>query len=186
MEAWRRMGLVSFSGPMIAGTQLTRLDAAGLDVYFSALTSLDPPAPLTGNAVRVVAPGSGEGVLLGGNLTLLCCLAAAGRLLSFTGAVLLIEDTNEPPYRIDRMLTVLRLGGHLDGVAGIAAGEFTGGVTPASLDALLADRLGDLSAPIIAGVDFGHGTRNRLLPLGARARLETSPPRICLLEAGVC
>ncbi len=184
-EIWRRLGLVTFSGPMIAGAQFSKLADADLDLYFATLTRDEPPPPLGGDEARVVLAGEAEGPLLGGNLSLLCHLAAAGRLPSLAGAVLLLEDVHEPPYRIDRMLTALRLGGHLDGVAGVAAGEFGPAIEPMLLDSLFVDRLGDLIAPIVAGLPLGHGERNRLIPLGVRVRLTTAPAQVAFFASGV-
>lgn len=186
LELWRRTSLVTFSGPMIAGTQLGRLDQGERDVYFATLTDTAPPPPLRGDRARVVRPGDAVGPFLGGNLTLLSHLAAAGHLPSLAGAVLFFEDINEPPYRLDRMLTALKLGGHLEGIAGFVGGDFGTKIEPGVIDAILIDRLGDLCVPIVAGLDVGHGRRNRLVPLGVPVRLTTQPPEVTFLEGGVC
>jgi muramoyltetrapeptide carboxypeptidase len=154
-------------------------------VYFATLADDAPPLPLVAQDARAVLAGAAEGPLLGGNLTMLCHLATAGRLPKLAGAILLLEDIHEAPYRIDRMLTSLRLGGHLDGVAGIAGGEFGPTVDPTLLDAIFVDRLGDLVAPIVTGLPIGHGERNRLTPLGVRVRLTAEPPSVVFLEGGV-
>ncbi len=186
LELWRRHNLATFSGPMIAGTQLSKMSDVDLDVYFDTLTSPEPPPPVSGSEVRVVLRGEAEGPLLGGNLTLLCHAAAAGCLPDLTGAIVFLEDIFEAPYRLDRMLTVLRLGGHLDKIAGIAGGQFGPQVDEILLDTIFLDRLGDLGVPIIMGLDIGHGEKNRLVPVGPRGRLETSPPSLRFLSAGVC
>jgi muramoyltetrapeptide carboxypeptidase len=186
LELWRRFNLVTFSGPMIAGTQLAKLDEATRAAYFATLMETTPPPPLAGLDTRPLLFGVAEGTLLGGNLTLLVHMAAAGRLPSLSGAILLIEDVNEPPYRLDRMLTALRLGGHLDGVRGIAAGMFGEAIEDVIVDTILMDRLGDLGVPIVVGLDIGHGARNRLVPIGVQVRLSTAPPAVTFLESGVC
>ncbi|NLH48472.1 MAG: LD-carboxypeptidase [Myxococcales bacterium] len=186
LELWRRFHLVSFSGPMIAGSQIDRLTADEQEHFWQTLESDVPPPPVAGEATRVVLAGEAEGPLLGGNLTILAHAALAGRLPSLAGAVLLLEDVNEPPYRIDRYLTALRLGGHLSGILGVAGGDFGPAVDPTLLDTILLDRLGDLGVPIIAGLPIGHGEKNRLVPIGARVRLNTSPPEVHFLEGGVC
>lgn len=186
MEIRRRCNLVTFSGPMIAGTQLSRLSEADLAVYFAALTSLEPPPPLGGSAARAVIAGTAAGPLLGGNLTLLCHLAAAGRLPRLRDAVLLVEDIHEAPYRLDRMLTSLRLGGHLDGISGVAGGFFGDDLDPELVAEILADCLGKLGVPIVLGLDIGHGRFNRLAPLGVPVSLTTDPPAVTFLQSGVC
>ncbi len=118
--------------------------------------------------------GAASGPLFGGNLTLLHACAAAGRLEVPRGAVLLLEDVGESPYRIDRMLSTLKSGGHLDGVAAIAAGEFDScrprpdGVGTSQV---LADCLADLGVPIVVGLPVGHGRNNVPLVLGAQAAI---------------
>jgi len=186
MDLWRRLGLVTFSGPMIAGTQIDRLTPAQLDKYFAALMSLEPPSPLSGTNARWVKAGAAQGPLLGGNLTLLGQLAIAGRLPSTAGAVLLIEDVNEPPYRLDRLLTALRLGGHLDDVAAVAVGNFGEAIDATETDRLLSDCLGGLNVPLLAGLDFGHYGYNRMIPLGVRVALDPAKAQIAFLQGGVC
>jgi muramoyltetrapeptide carboxypeptidase len=186
MDLWRRFELATFSGPMIAGTQLSRLSPSARDQFFAGLMTEAPPPPLAGGEARVVLGGEAEGVLLGGNLTMLCYTALAGRLPPLAGAILLVEDVREAPYRIDRMLTSLRLGGYLNGLAGIAGGDFGSDVDPELVDAIFLDRFGDWGIPIVTGFEFGHGQTNRLIPLGVPARLSTEPPQLAFLRSGVC
>jgi muramoyltetrapeptide carboxypeptidase len=115
-----------------------------------------------------------RGPLVGGNLSLVASMAAGGRLAIPQGAILALEDVTERPYRIDRMLTSLRLGGHLANLAAIVLGGFTqcdagpDGVT--ALD-VLADRTAGLGIPVVTSAPFGHGAPNRAFVLGATAEL---------------
>ncbi len=92
------------------------------------------------------------------------------------GALLLLEDVGEAPYRVDRLLTHLRLAGVLDRVGGVVLGDFVGCVAPRpgepTVEEVLAERLGDLGVPVRAGFPVGHGRRNGTLPLGAWAELD--------------
>ncbi len=185
-EIWRRCGMVTFSGPMIAGSQLSRMSDDELTVYFSTLTSTAPPPPLTGEHARKIVAGTTRGYLLGGNLTLLCHLAAAGKLPRLRDAILLVEDIHEAPYRLDRMLTALRLGGHLEGIAGVAGGFFGDDLDPDLVAEIFADCLGGLGVPVVLGLDVGHGLKNRLTPLGAPVSLTTDPPAVIFTQSGVC
>lgn len=116
-----------------------------------------------------------RGPLVGGNLALLAAMAAGGRLVVPEGAILAIEDVTERPYRLDRMLTSLRLGGHLARVSAIVLGGFTecdpaaDGVTAAEV---LRDRTADLGIPVLAGAPFGHGAPNRTFVLGGTASVD--------------
>ncbi len=118
--------------------------------------------------------GEARGVVVGGNLSLLHAMAAAGRLLVPRGAVLALEDINEAPYRIDRMLTSLRLGGHLARASAIVLGAFTRCTTAAdgrSVDEVLAERTIGLGLPVLAGAPFGHEAHNEAFVLGRVARI---------------
>jgi len=182
---WTQCRLITFSGPMIAGEQIARLNYDDQNEYFSILAGETPP-PLTSERASYLAEGQAEGALLGGNLTMLCHLAAAGRLPSLDGAVLLIEDIHEAPYRIDRSLTALRLGGHLDGIAGIACGSFGPKINDETLHWILRQCLGDLSVPIITGLPLGHDDSNRLVPLGAEVVIDGKLPGVQFLQSGTC
>jgi muramoyltetrapeptide carboxypeptidase len=106
-------------------------------------------------------------------------------LPSFAGAVLLLEDVGERPYRLDRTWTQLALAGVLEGVAGVVLGDFTdcevAGASYTSAQVLdeLASALG---VPCAAGFPVGHGPLNAAVPLGARVRLDARARRLEFLE----
>jgi muramoyltetrapeptide carboxypeptidase len=185
-----RAGLATVHGPVL--TQLGRAPQAAVDHLAALLTRAPaadpsaPPAPGAGlEGTAVVRPGVVEGPVLGGSLTLLAHLCGTAFQPSLAGAILAIEDVDEKPYRLDRYLTQLRLAGALQGVAGIALGQFT------QCDALgvegvevMRDWAAELGVPAALGFPFGHEDANFALPLGARARLvapgpgEAGPPRL--------
>ncbi|MEW5743070.1 MAG: LD-carboxypeptidase [Myxococcota bacterium] len=154
---------------------LTQLGKQPTDVAARVFDLLEgrPVPPLAGS--RTVVPGVAEGPLLGGNLSVLTRLLATPYLPSLRGAILLVEDVGERPYRLDRMWTHLELAGALDGVAGVVFGDFTGceekdaPYTPGEVMDELAQRLG---VPCAAGFPIGHGDLNFPVPLGARVRLD--------------
>jgi muramoyltetrapeptide carboxypeptidase len=125
--------------------------------------------------VDVRVPGRAEGVLLGGNLTLLATTAGTGHRPDLSGAILMIEAANEEPYRIDRSLVQLRRAGWLDGVSGVAVGQFTNcdddGPTP-TVRQVLAEQLGSLGVPVLGGLPFGHGDQQTAVGLGVPAVLD--------------
>jgi muramoyltetrapeptide carboxypeptidase len=178
LHAWAyRCGTTSVHGPNVGGLGK---DAAADEALFALLERHEPAAPIAG--LRPLRDGRAEGRLVGGNLTVLSHLCGTAHFPDLRGAVLLLEDTNEQPYRIDRMLTQLRLAGALDGVVAAALGDFTG---CGDAEAVLAERLGALGIPIVAGVPVGHGDRNRPLPHGARARVDATAGTLELLEGAV-
>jgi muramoyltetrapeptide carboxypeptidase len=103
--------------------------------------------------------------------------AAAGRLSIPQGAVLLIEDVGEAPYRIDRMLSALLSAGTLDSVSAVIVGDFVDchpGRYGVSAESVLRERLADLGVPVVAGAPVGHARRNDPVVLGATARVDGS------------
>jgi muramoyltetrapeptide carboxypeptidase len=133
-----------------------------------------PSAPQEWQKLEVIREGSAAGPLVGGNLALLEAMAAAGRLRLPHGAILALEDVTERPYRVDRMLTALRDGGHLTHASAIVFGEFAQcdpGPDGVAIAAVLAERTRDLGIPVVAGAPFGHGARNDAFVHGAAARL---------------
>jgi len=149
-------------------------DARGRARWIDALEN--PTRPFC-QPLQPVLQGACEGSLAGGNLALLHACAAAGRLALPAGCVLFLEDVAERPYRIDRMLTTLSVGGHLSAVSGVVLGEFNDcgpGPDGTTTEHVLRERLGVLGVPVAAGVPSGHGARNDPLLLGARVRLEVN------------
>ena len=178
----QRHRLVSIHGPVV--TQLSRLDAGTHTRLFELLESRAPAADLSGTETYV--EGVAEGPLLGGNLSVLTRLLGTPFLAPLEGAILLLEDVGERPYRLDRMWTHLALAGVFRQVRGIVLGEF---VSCEDKDAEYssADVLRELAArtglPCAAGFPIGHGTRNQPLPLGVRVRLDAGSRRLTFLES---
>lgn len=134
-------------------------------------------------AARVIRCGVARGRLVGGNLSVISSLAGSAYFPDMSGAILVLEDTNEGLYRIDRMLTQLALTGALAGIAGIAFGYCTGcdadespddGRLSRNLDVVLGEFADDLLVPCIAGIPMGHVGDQWTIPLDAIAVLDTS------------
>jgi muramoyltetrapeptide carboxypeptidase len=134
-------------------------------------------------ALKVLHSGAGtgacaRGVACGGNLALVEAMAAAGRLRLPEGAVLFLEDVTERPYRIDRMLTSLALGGHLARAVAVVFGDFDRcdpGPDGVPVEEVLIDRTRALGVPVLAGASFGHGAVNDPLLLGADVTVTVTP-----------
>ncbi|MBK6691524.1 MAG: LD-carboxypeptidase [Myxococcales bacterium] len=159
----------------IHGPNATGLGRASPAVRHALLQTLERPGstrPWVGLGVLVA--GTARGVVFGGNLALLEAMAAAGRLAVPEGAVLLLEDVTERPYRIDRMLTALRLGGHLARISAIVLGEFaecSPGPDGVTAHEVLAAHFASLGVPVLFGAPFGHGLVNQPFVLGQEARV---------------
>ncbi|HSD67855.1 MAG TPA: LD-carboxypeptidase [Vicinamibacteria bacterium] len=172
------LGIASLHGPMVA-RELADGDAAyDRASLWHALTGEGEPYETGPDDLMALAEGTAEGVLRGGCLSLLA--AAAGTPWAPRGrdeTILFLEDVDEKPYRIDRMLRQLRASGALEGVNGIVFGDMKG-CAPAfaedyRLETVLLEALEGLEVPIALGLSSGHTPHpNVTLPLGARARLE--------------
>lgn len=177
-------GRISIHGPVLA--QLPRLPASTCARLFALLESVRPAAPLSGTDTYV--EGVAEGALLGGNLSVFTRLLGTPYLPPLDGAILLLEDQGERPYRLDRMWTHLELAGVFARVRGIALGSFTGceepgaSYTSAELLRELAERTG---LPCAAGFPIGHGEVNEPVPLGVRVRLDAASASLTFLEPAV-
>ncbi|MBI3347500.1 MAG: LD-carboxypeptidase [Burkholderiales bacterium] len=124
--------------------------------------------------------GSAQGRLIGGNLAMFCALLGTPFMPDVDGALLFIEDISEEPYRVDRMLSQLRLAGVLDHIAGLLVGSFSGVESQDAVQAVLADHLSRLRCPVLAGWPAGHGQPNRPLPLGVMARMDVEAGQLTL------
>lgn len=164
--------IASVHGPHVTGLGRDASPA----MRASWLQSLERPrAGKTWRSLRVLHGGKASGTIVGGNLSLVEAMACTGELYIPLGSILALEDVSERPYRIDRMLTSLALGGHLSRVTGIVFGSFVG-CDPGSdgvrtLD-VLAERTKRLGIPVLADAPFGHGEDNDTFVLGSRATIE--------------
>ena len=113
-----------------------------------------------------------EAPLVGGTVSLLAAMAGTQGVMPATGAIAVLEDVHEEPYRVERFLTQLRRSGFFDGVVGVACGDFVRCGDPGQLRRVLEDRLADLGVPVVLGLPFGHGQRQASLWLGRPAVLD--------------
>jgi len=183
---WQRRaaGLIGFHGPMLdRGGDLRDEE---MDALVAALTGAGPA-----RTVWQGAEGGGgrvEGRLTGGSLTMVAASLGTPWEIDTRGALLLLEDVGERPYRIDRLLQQLRSAGKLSRVAGIGLGRFDrcdeadGSVTAAEV---LREAVTELGVPWVGGLPFGHGAPNLPWPMGARARLDGARAELHVLERGV-
>lgn len=155
-ERFLAHGVPTWFGPMI-GTRAFVEDTDARERLRTALFT-----GVTSYRGVGMAPGVARGVAVGGNLSLLDAPPPPG-------AVVLLEDVNEEPYRLDRMLTDLLRSGWFDQVAGLVLGSWTGCGDPS---AVLADRLGGLGVPIVADARFGHCEGQLTVPLGVPVEVD--------------
>ena len=183
---WHRHGLACLHAPMPASDLLLPGREADRDALFALLqgglragTVLAPPLDPAPRSQGLHVAGSANGPLVGGNLSLVAALLGTPWAWRMQGAVLFLEDINEEPYRVDRLLTQLRLAGVLEAAAGFVLGSFTKKASPT---ALLIETLLPAGKPLLAGWPSGHGTPNLPLPLGLRVALDADAGSLRLEE----
>lgn len=144
----------------------------------------------TENRIRTITPGRARGRLIGGNLSVLTSLVGSGMLPDFTDAILFIEDVQEAPYRIDRMLTQLALAGILRRVRAVVWGRCTKcspgeGFGSLTISDVLDDHVKPLNVPAWEGAQIGHIDRQFIMPIGVEAEVDASAGTIRMLASAV-
>jgi len=164
-----RCGLVTFHGPVV-----TSLADANEITKQSLIQSVSSDHRLKVEVPKgvTVKPGSGAGILCGGNLTTLCHLVGTPFSPSFANKILFLEDRAEAPYRIDRMLMQMKLADCFQQLAGVVLGSFKDCGPLEDILKIINDIFGDCQIPIMAGLDAGHGISNLTLPMGVEATLD--------------
>lgn len=168
------LGVSTVFGPMPATDAFA--DTANRDALHRALFHPDRPTLVTGGGALV--PGRARGVTVGGNASLLAALTGTPAGTPVPDTIVLLEDVDESPYRVDRILTQLGHAGWWRHAAGVALGSWTGCGPEDQLRALFTDRLGDLGIPVAYGLPFGHGPTQATIRLGAPAELDADTGRL--------
>ncbi len=193
LACYARAGVPSLSGPMVAA-DWRRPDPVSEALFWPHVSGA-APYPLEnpdGAKLRTLRPGRAEGVLLGGNLTLITRLVGTPYLPDLSGAILFFEEVGEQPYRLDGMLAQLRLAGVLDRLAGVVVGGLTGWEPPPDRptltpDEVLAHYFGEAPYPVATGLAYGHFPAKCSVPIGVRAALAAGPggAELVVLESAV-
>ena len=174
LALYQRAGWRGLSGPVVVdfAESSPKVRARFLAV---ARGELPPPFP----ALGVIRPGMAQGPLLGGNLSMVARLIGTPYLPSLEGAILVLEEVNEAPYRIDALFAQLRLAGILRSLGGLVLGAFSGW-EPRHSHAVLTPReifedyFCDAPYPVATGLPYGHFAERATLPVAAKAALEVT------------
>lgn len=179
----RCAGFVTFHGPMLnadlLGDKQQPTESALFSMLRGELTSGSVLSHPQAYPLTTLVPGIARGRLLGGNLSLIAGTLGTPYEIDAEGVVLFLEDINEPLYRIDRLLTHLRLAGKLSALCGVLVGDVAGVDEPA-LAALLKQTFEPLQIPVLAGWRSGHCDPNLTLPMGAMVRLDAGGKQLVL------
>jgi muramoyltetrapeptide carboxypeptidase len=196
----KRSRLVTFHGPMIVSdfTEYTRKFFTKAVFETTPIGKVSNPGDQTelrpSHPLRTIRPGTATGPLVGGNLTLIATTLGTPFEIETRGRILFLEDVDEQPYSLDRMLTQLRLAGKFEGVAGVIFGECAdckprdykpSFVSPFSVGEVLDNILGELKVPVLSGLTIGHTEDQLTLPLGVMATLDATSGTLDIKESGV-
>ncbi len=179
LSVFRRCGLATFSGPMIAGQVAMGLDRLSEESFRNALFQPVRESDLFSTCrdmLKVLRPGRASGFLLGGCLSMVTALMGTEHMPEMDGCILLLEDVSEPLYRIDRMLTQLRLAGLLKAIRGMVLGHFLGPQDQSiieGVESLVLELTEDHPVPIVSGFPHGHVLPNITVPHGVPVELDT-------------
>lgn len=178
-----KLGWVSLFGPMVAcGGFWQGPEEYDFQELMKLLFAPSSVRELTFPEHRTIVPGSAEGLTLGGTATLIAADFGTDTSYPARGGILLLEDVDELPFRLDRILTQIRRSSYLDGVAGILLGTFTECGDPEHVERMVAERFADLGVPVLAGANIGHNTQMQTYPIGVRARLDADRGTLTFLD----
>ena len=192
-----KTGLVSFHGPMAREFSIGKGLTPYTEKYFwpaftpqsKLFTDWGGAGPKGRSHLKTLAGGKAEGVLVGGNLSVLTCTIGTPYAARSRDCILFLEDVSETPFRIDRMLNQLRLSGMLGRYKGVILGSFTGCLPLRGSGIGLLDVFDHyfekLGVPVLSGYAAGHQPDQATLPIGARVRLDATAKKVSLIETPV-
>ena len=191
LAIFKKTGLVTFSGPMLAVDIYSNFDSFAEDFFWRILTSREKKIEIknpNGVELNTLKSGKATGTLLGGNLSLIASIMGTKYQPSFNGSVLVIEDIGEEPYRIDRYFSQLKNSGVLYKINACILGQFTDCAPKEpekslTLEQIFNDYLGNLKIPVISNLSYGHIPQKLTLPLGARVRVDAKRQKITIIES---
>ncbi|MBU3740991.1 MAG: LD-carboxypeptidase [Candidatus Kapabacteria bacterium] len=193
LALWKRLKLVTFSGMLPSVDFADTVDAESEAWFWRVLTSTRPLGTIRqSQPIHRLRSGDAVGPLLPGNLTMISHLLGTPYMPMVKGAVLVLEDVGEDTYRIDRMLTQLRLAGALRDAAAVGFGSFTQSEqrttsTPhRPVEEVLSEFAASASGPVISNVMYGHQAKKLTLPVGVRTRISYRLHGMQLMDAAVC
>jgi muramoyltetrapeptide carboxypeptidase len=175
--------LVTFHGPMVAMDFAKGLSEANADRFWGILTG--EKSAWTCGLGEVIKPGQAAAPMMGGCLSLLVTTLGTPYEIDTRGKLLFLEDIGEKPYRVERMLTHLKMAGKFDGLAGVVCGAFADCNDEGSRDVrqIVAEIFSQADYPVVMGLAAGHGEENLLLPFGVAMALDASAATLSIVES---
>ncbi len=176
-------GMVTFHGPMVAMDFARGLSDFSNRHFWGVLSGENGTGAFPLGAV--LRPGRAVAPLMGGCLSVLITTLATPYEIDTKGKLLFLEDVGEKPYRIERMLTQLKMAGKLDDLAGVICGDFAAceGEGGRDVGDVLAEIFGRADYPVVTGMAAGHGPENLLLPFGVDMSLDTTTATLSIVDS---
>ena len=194
LAIYRKIALVTFSGPMAGVEMSDGIDPYTEEHFWRVITSKTKVGMLQNPAddpLKVLHGGKGHGRILGGNLATAISLLKTPYAPTLNKSILVLEDVDEAPHRVDRMLAQLSNAEVLGKIAGLIFGKFTGCVpSDASkpfipIDQVLENAAQRLGCPVVSNLQYGHLPKKLTIPFGLRTRIDTKKTEIEILESAV-
>ena len=182
--------LITYHGPMISTELIKGLDEYSADYYQKFIFGHEKVAELfnpEGDNLEIINTGVATGQLIGGNLSLICSSLGTKYEINTKNKILFLEEIDEVPYKVDRMLTHLKQSGKLKDTNGIILGAFTNCIAPnnkksLSLQEVFNEIILPLKKPTISNLVCGHCLPTLTLPLGAKVLIDANNKKIKILE----
>lgn len=178
-------GMVTFHAPMVAMDLARGLDGRSKEQFWGTLTGKTQTwqVPLG----EVIRAGKAEAEMMGGCLSMLVTTLGTPYEIDTKDKLLFLEDVGEKPYRIERMLTHLKMAGKMDRLAGLVFGDFTDcmGEGPRDVRQVIIELFSSAPYPVLMGLAAGHGQENLTLPFGVKMLLDGEAGTLSMLESPV-
>ena len=200
LSIFAKTGLITFHGPialgrwdawsleyykrlLLNGEAVTYSNKQGLSADRNSLTQVD-------FRTLTITPGKARGRLLGGNLSVLAAILGSPYLPDWDDSILFLEDVREDLYRVDRMLTQVKLAGVLGKIKGFVFGSCSEcgpgeGYGALTLEEIFRDHIKPLGVPAWTGAMIGHSQPQWTLPVGAQVEIDATAATMTLLEPAV-
>lgn len=191
LAIFRKIGMVTFAGPMVASDFGQNFSGVAEEIFWKILTSKKPIGNIYkyfDNNMDVISNGKAVGRLIGGNLSIISSMIGTQYFPSMDNVILMLEEVEEAPYRVDRMLHQLKYAGVLEKLSGILLGDFSTCKPEKNKPTLSLGQIFNKilrNQPTISNLHFGHVKNPITLPLGARVKIETQKKEIKILESVV-
>ena len=188
MSIFKKTGLVSFHGPVGKSEWNDFTKSSFEEVLIDGIAGRYQIPDEELHDTFIINGGKAEGPILGGNLSVLVAMLGSYYVPSFEGAILFLEDVGEDPYRVDRMITQLKLAGILSSINGFIFGQCTNcnpGANSLTLQQVFDDHIKPLNIPAFYGAMISHESKNVTIPVGLASSIDADTLSFSINESAI-